>query len=130
MAIVANPPVSSPIADAVGKITKPWADCFARWHDNLLDSLPKNTSPVGSIVTTGTSYAIPANQAVTEINRAHAFTVTLPSNPLNFMLYTIADGSGAAATYNITIAPVGYVIGSNYGAWTGYYNGTTWRQVA
>lgn len=64
-----------------------------------------------------------------------AYTVTLPV-PVNGRTFTIADGSGNAATNNITIARHGsetiggvagsYVINVNYGAVTLISDGTNW----
>lgn len=86
-------------------------------------------APVGHLVTLA-SYTMAATDDIADVNFAGSVMIGLPTSPVNFKFYTVADSSGAAQTNNITISTVSYVIGSNGGAWTGYYNGTKWVQIA
>lgn len=66
-----------------------------------------------------------------------ATAVTLPSNPLLGQCVIVKDGSGDAATNNITLTPASgtidgaatYVISANYGYVTLEYNGTEWGAI-
>lgn len=87
-----------------------------------------------SIITSssGTHATMAATEDVREINVTTAFTITLPTSPVIGKPYRVVDTSGNAASNNITIAPLSYVIGSNNGAWTGYYSTSSaaWIQTA
>ena len=66
-----------------------------------------------------------------------AIAINLPATPVTGNSYQIVDCAGNAATYNLTITPAAglisgastAVININYGAWTGFYNGTSWETV-
>lgn len=81
----------------------------------------------GSIKNSGSSATMAATADVLEINVSGAFTVNLPTSPVNYKPYSVVDGSSGAAT--ITISTVSIIVPAN-GAWTGYYNGSAWRQTA
>jgi len=64
-------------------------------------------------------------------------TVNLMASPIVGQQLTVSDCKGDAAANNITILPnagnvdgsANYVIASNFGSWTGVYNGTIWKTV-
>lgn len=74
------------------------------------------------------------------INKASgaATTANLPSSPTTGQRFSIDDCKGDAATNNITVTPASgnidgsatFVINSNWGSWSGYYNGAAWKTVA
>lgn len=103
-------------------------------NQRSISSYPHNTD----FITTGTgttlTTALGNNGKVLVINVASAFTVNLPNATAPFTV-VVKDGSGAAATNNITITPDGtdlidgaanYVINTNYGSVTLVYSGTDW----
>jgi len=124
MPVVTHPFVSAiaddPAAVAAGEVVP------SNWNANHTLAYNISTS------TTGSSVTMDASEDIREVNRAHAFTVNLPTSPIAGKPYRVVDTSGAAATYNITISPASYVIGSNNGAWTGYYStsASAWIQTA
>lgn len=106
-----------PAAVAAGQVAP------SNWNDDHV------LTPAGDIRITGTTGTMLTSDDIFEINVTTAFTAHLPIIPINFKEYLIIDGSGNASTHNITVQPIGYVIGSDSGSWRGYYNGSIWRQT-
>jgi hypothetical protein len=86
----------------------------------------------GAITMSTTDYDVCA-----KLTTPAAIAINLPATPVTGNSYQIADCAGNAATYNLTVTPAAglisgastAVINANYGAWTGFYNGTSWETV-
>ena len=124
MPIVTHPFVSAisddPAAAAAGEVVP------SNWNANHTLAYSVVTS------SSGTHATMAATEDIREINVSTAFTIHLPTSPVLGKLYTVVDTSGAAGTNNITVSEASYVIGSNGGAWTGYYSASlsAWVQTA
>ena len=118
-AFVSAVPVD-PQATAAGEVTP------ANWNQNHVFTASVVTS------VSGTHATMAATEDIREINVVTAFTINLPTSPIAGKFYTVVDTSGNASSNNITIQPITYVIGSNNGAWTGYYStaSAAWVQIA
>ena len=93
-----------------------------------------------TLVTSGDSYSInSATDQIVIVNKSSgsATSLTLPSNPVTGMVYTIKDGKGDALSNNITITPSSgtidgssnLVIVANYASVNLVYNGTEWNII-
>lgn len=88
---------------------------------------------------TGATYTAKGGDSLIGVNRAGVVTVTLPTAQVRpGRVYIIKDESGAAATYNITVATEGAetidgaatdVMATNYGAKHYYSDGSNWFEV-
>lgn len=124
MPIVTHPFVSAvpddPTAVAAGEVVP------SNWN--------ASHSLVYKIVTSisGSSSTMASNEDIREINVSAPFAITLPTSPVAGKTYIVVDISGNASSNNITINPISYVIGSNNGAWTGYFSSSlaAWVQTA
>jgi hypothetical protein len=84
----------------------------------------------GAITVGTTDYNVCA-----DLGTPAAIAVNLPATPVTGNSYTISDCAGNAATYNLTVTPAAgnidgsgtYLINTNWGSWSGYYNGTEWK---
>jgi hypothetical protein len=90
------------------------------------------------VVTASGAVTVTSDDETIVINKTTpaATTVNLPAG-ITGALYTIKDGAGNAATYNITITPASgnidgagtFVMNNNYESITVVYNGTQWNII-
>lgn len=95
--------------------------------------------PSGVVVTAGATASFAAGQTVLVIRKGtgSATAVTLPTAPTTWIVYTVKDGKGDAATNNITISPASgtvdgtasIVMSINSEALGFVYDGTSWNVV-
>jgi hypothetical protein len=112
-----------------GSVTATGAQTLA--NKKMLENMRVVTA-AGAVTMSTTDYDVCVNKTV-----GAATAVNLPATPVTGNSYQIADCKGDSATNNITITPAAgtisgastAVVNINYGAWTGFYNGTSWVTV-
>lgn len=89
------------------------------------------------IITAAGAVTMTSADGIVELNKTvgAATAVTVPASPIVGQIQVVKDGKGDAGTNNITLSGTydgvgGYVITTNYGAVSFYWNGTENKVVA